>query len=66
MPLDDNNEHKLVCETYKPEELAEMLGIGRTAVYKGLRDGTIPSIRFGNRYVIPKVAIVEWLKKAGT
>jgi excisionase family DNA binding protein len=52
-------------ETYTPDQLAELLGVGRTAIYKGLRDGTIPSIRFGKRFIIPKAGIAEWLKKTG-
>jgi excisionase family DNA binding protein len=44
--------------------LAAELGIGRQAAYAGLRDGTIPSIRIGRRFVVPKVAIQEWLKNA--
>ena len=39
--------------------------IGRQAAYEGLRNGTIPSIRIGKRFVIPKAAIQRWLESAG-
>jgi len=47
------------------DALAEELGIGRQTAYAGLRDGSIPSIRIGKRFVVPKSAIAEWLKSAG-
>ena len=52
-------------QTIKPDDLAEKLGVGRGAVYEGLRNGTIPSIRLGKRFIIPKSAIEEWLKQQG-
>jgi excisionase family DNA binding protein len=47
------------------EQLAEELWIGRQVTYARLRDGTIPSIRLGKLFVIPRAAIAEWLKTAG-
>ena len=46
------------------DELARELGLGRLTVYTALRNGTIPSIRVGKRYVLPRAAIAEWLKSA--
>ena len=46
------------------DELAAELGISRQSVYTGLRAGTIPSIRLGKRFVIPRAAIAEWLRSA--
>jgi excisionase family DNA binding protein len=46
------------------DELARELGLGRLTVYAALRNGTIPSIRIGKRYVLPRAAIAEWLKSA--
>jgi excisionase family DNA binding protein len=48
-----------------PDQLFEELGICRAVGYKGLREGTIPSIRIGKRFIIPRAAIAEWLKTAG-
>lgn len=42
-------------------EVAARLGIGRDAAYLGCRDGTIPSIRIGNRIVVPKAAFERLL-----
>jgi excisionase family DNA binding protein len=46
-------------------ELAEDLNIGYQSAYKALRDGTIPSIRVGKRFIIPRSAVAEWLRNAG-
>ena len=46
------------------DELAQELGLGRLTVYAALRNGTIPSIRVGKRYILPRAAIAEWLKSA--
>ena len=48
-----------------PEELALTLGVSRQGVYLGLRNGSIPSIRLGKRFVIPRAAIKNWLENAG-
>jgi excisionase family DNA binding protein len=47
------------------DALAEELGISRQSAYAGLREGTIPSIRLGKRFIIPRAAVQEWLRKAG-
>jgi excisionase family DNA binding protein len=46
------------------EELAAELGISRATAHVGLRNGRIPSIRIGKRFVIPRAAIAEWLRSA--
>ena len=45
--------------------LARELGMSRQATYEGLRRKTIPSIRVGKRFIIPRAAIQEWLRTAG-
>ena len=47
------------------EELARELGISRQSAYAALRDNTIPHIRLGKRYILPKAAIAEWLRNPG-
>lgn len=47
------------------DEFASAVGISRAAAYNGLRNGRIPHIRLGKRYVIPKAAIDDWLRNAG-
>ena len=47
------------------EELARELRLSRQSVYVGLRNGSIPSVRVGKRFILPRAAISEWLR-AGT
>ena len=42
-------------------EAAERLGIGRNAAYQGVRRGEIPSIRVGNRLLVPIEALNNML-----
>jgi len=41
------------------DELANELGISRASAYKALRNGELPSLRIGKRFVIPREAIRE-------
>jgi predicted DNA-binding transcriptional regulator AlpA len=45
----------------KPREFAKRYGLSENSVYQGCRDGSIPSIRVGNRFVI---LWEQWEKKA--
>jgi excisionase family DNA binding protein len=45
------------CRTLQVEEAAKILGISRAAAYIYARDGTLPTIRLGNRLLVPKSAI---------
>jgi excisionase family DNA binding protein len=47
------------------DSLADELGISRSKAYAGLRNGTIPGIRLGKRFIVPRAAISEWLRSAG-
>ena len=47
--------------TYKVEELAPILGIGRNSAYE--RSGQIRSFRVGRAYRVPKDAVEEFLRK---
>ncbi len=47
------------------DELAQDLGLSRASVYTGLKNGSIPSIRVGRRFVLQKSAIRDWLQAAG-
>jgi len=46
------------------EELAALLKISVAHTYKGLKDGKIPTIRLGTRYIISTSAIMRWLDEA--
>lgn len=43
------------------EEVAGLLGLGRTAAYEAARRGEIPSRRLGRRVVVPVPALLDWL-----
>ncbi len=47
--------------TLTVEEVASLLGLGRTAAYEAARRGQIPSRRLGRRVLVPVPALLEWL-----
>ena len=42
-------------------DAAELLGVDRRTVSRGIADGTIPSIRVGRRVLIPRVRLLHLL-----
>ena len=44
-------------------EAAEMLGVSRNFAYQLVREGKLPSIRFGKRILIPRAALERMLEK---
>ena len=42
-------------------EAAALLGIGRSTAYEAVREGSIPSLRFRRRIVVPRAAIERML-----
>jgi excisionase family DNA binding protein len=49
------------CGTYKVEEAAAKLGIGRNQAYEAARRGEIPTIKVGKRILVPKAAFNRML-----
>ncbi len=47
--------------TLTVDEVAPLLGLGRTAAYEAARRGQIPSRRLGRRVVVPVPALLAWL-----
>jgi excisionase family DNA binding protein len=45
--------------------LAADLGLSERSTRSALRRGEIPHIRVGRRFVLPRAAIAEWLRRAG-
>jgi len=45
-------------------EVASLLGLNNTKIYKLAKDGIIPSIRFGSRIIIPITAFIYWLDES--
>jgi excisionase family DNA binding protein len=53
-------------KTYRPKDVAQILGIGINLAYRQLEAGTIPGIRIGKNWVIPKVRFDTWLDGQNT
>lgn len=47
--------------TLSVEEVAELLGVGRSAAYEAVRRGEIPSIRVGRLLVVPTARLLAML-----
>ncbi len=45
-----------------PKEAREILQIGRTTMYKMIRNGKIPVLRIGRKWRIPEAAFRKWLQ----
>ncbi|MHA6805016.1 helix-turn-helix domain-containing protein [Salinifilum ghardaiensis] len=48
-------------ETYTVDEVAGRLGVSRSVAYQQVRQGVIPSLRLGKRWVIPCSRFHAWL-----
>ena len=46
-----------------PEWVSEQLGLERNTVYKYLKEGTIPAIRIGKKWLISESKLAEWLQQ---
>jgi excisionase family DNA binding protein len=46
-------------------EIAVTLSIGKYAVYRALEARTIPGVRFGNRWMVSRMAFHRWLETCG-
>ncbi len=43
------------------KDVQKMLNIGRNKVYELLKSGEIKSIRIGNKYIIPKKSVIDFV-----
>lgn len=48
---------------FNVKETSKVLKIGITNTYKLIHDNSIKSIKIGNKFVIPRKAIDEWIDK---
>ena len=52
-------------KSYTVREAAKVTGFGVVAMYRGVREGTVPHIKIGRRIMIPHSALERWLDTAG-
>lgn len=45
----------------KPQQAAEVLGIGRSLIYLLIRDGKLPTVKVGNSLRVPRAALDQWV-----
>lgn len=57
--------HTVEPQTVSVRAAAKIIGIGEFAAYRGVKDGSIPHLRFGRRIRVPLAALDEYLKTAG-
>ena len=65
--MDDNLQATLFSEypdVVTAEEVMVMLRLGKTTVYQLLREGSIKSLRYGSRYIVPKKCVIDYLSAA--
>ena len=48
-------------QVYKVEEIAKILGLGRTAAYALMKNPPFRVLRVGGTIVIPKMSFEKWL-----
>ena len=48
-------------QTYYPEDVARMLGVHTNSVYTMLKDGTLPAVKAGRRWLISRRRFDAWL-----
>jgi excisionase family DNA binding protein len=49
-------------QTLTPRQSIEITGFGVSTTYKLLRAGVLPAFAIGNRFYIPKAALLRWLE----
>ena len=65
MSIDHSSPYKSLAgkRTYTVEEIAKILGIGRTAAYSLVHSGVFKAVRIGSSIRVSKVSFDDWLHK---
>ena len=61
-----NRKRTVEVQTLTVEQAAQALGICRSTAYTAIKTGVIPSIRILGRRLVPKAALDEMLRSAGS
>jgi excisionase family DNA binding protein len=48
---------------YKPEQAAQVLGLGRSKVFELLADGTLASVRIGRSRRVPRQELEDYVAR---
>ena len=59
--LRDKSSDVLEPRTYTVEEVAKILGIGRTSAYRVVKEGCFKIVRIGSSIRVSKKSFDEWL-----
>lgn len=59
-------EAKILRKVLGPEEAAKELGVSLGLMYRLLRNGKIPHVRAGDRYLISSAALARWVEGQST
>ena len=51
--------------THSPADITRVTGLGKNRVYDLLHSGDIPSIKAGNRFLVPDSVLDQWLSTCG-
>ena len=51
--------------TLRPKETTRFTGMSVKATYDALKSGSMPSIRIGAKFLVPKRALIEWVNSCG-
>ena len=51
--------------TYTVDEVAALLGVARGVAYENVRNGLIPAVRVGRRWLVPRSRFHAWLDTTG-
>lgn len=62
MPRTIAHQQALVPRTYRVEEIAEILGIGRSSAYKLVQQGQFKVVRIGSSIRISRSSFDSWLE----
>ena len=57
----DTNIFKEYDDVVTVDDVMKMLHIGKSNVYKLLRDNSIKNVKVGKRFIIPKSSIIEFI-----
>ena len=58
------NPTKAIPLVYTVKEVSQTLQIGKTLVYRLIRSKKLRSIRVGNKYLVPRDALVDFLNRS--